>query len=445
MRGVAPLFEVEEAVVTAPHGSRIQLPALQLGGGDAAVLLGPSGTGKSTLLLAVCGLLQRPGWSASARVRWRGGEMQTWSPAQWREWRWRDLAFLPQDAHAALDALQPLGRQLVSATGRTEPDIAAMLTRLGVADAGALLRRVPHRISGGQAQRALLAIAFLRAPALVVVDEPSASLDGSSYGELVAHLRTLRAKGTAVLAATHDRRLVPDLGATAYRLVDGTFVVGSAAEPPWPLRTAAPPGDEVVLAARDLVVEYGDRRVLDRVDFECRRAEIVAIVGDSGSGKSTLLRVLAGQQAPAGGVVARPGRRPAVQLVRQDAYASLTPGVPLARLLAEAHAPGFAAAPAAAALQLPASVLTCGRERMSGGERRRSALLRALAVAPKVLLLDEPTASLDRAAAESLLAVLLARQREDGMAIVMVTHELELARSLAHRVLVMQGGRLCAG
>ena len=133
----------------------------------------------------------------------------------------------------------------------------------------------------------------------------------------------------------------------------------------------------------------------------------------------------------------------AVQLVCQDASLALTPGVPLRRLLAEASAPSFDALSGAASVLLPAGALQQPCERMSGGERRRAALLRALGVVPDELELDEPTASLDRAAANAVLATLIALQRSRALALVIVTHDLEMARAIAHRVLMLQGGRLC--
>ncbi len=441
---VSSVFAVTGVEVRGPEGLSIRLGELQLQAGEVAALHGPSGCGKTSLLLAMFGLLNRPGWQASGKANCQGIDLATATAEVQRDLLRHRVAFLPQDAHAALDPLQPVGVQILQATGCAEAEAIAMLAKLGVADAAALHRRTPHAISGGQAQRVLLAIAFLRRPALVVADEPSASLDGGSYEELIAHMRGLVAAGSAVLLATHDHRLSRDLAARVWSLQDGVFLPGALPAAPWPRRPQQDIGTIPVLAATNVRHAFGARVVLDGIDFQLMRGEIVAIVGESGAGKTTLVRVLVGHLAPDTGSVQRPERRSALQLVCQDAFASLTPGRSLASLLDEAKAPFFDAGAGVASVRLPAVLLERTRDRMSGGERRRAALLRALAVHPDVLVLDEPTASLDRDTALAVLETLLVLQRSRGLGLVLVTHDLELAHAVAHRVLTLRGGKLCS-
>lgn len=440
---VSRVLEVAGLAVHAASGEAIRLPELALGPGECAALFGPSGAGKSTLLAAMFGLVQRPGWSVAGRVLCQGHDVAALAPGARQDLLRGGLALLPQDAQAALDPLAAVGRQLVEATGRSLPDCVAMLERLGVHDAAAVASRRPHAISGGQAQRVWLAIALLRSPPLVVADEPTASLDDASYAQLTSLLRAGLAQGGALLVATHDARVVRDLSAVVYTRVGDAFVRESSPPPPWPRRLRGAVGTETVLAAAGLHHAFGGHRVLAGVDFAVARGEIVAIVGESGAGKTTLVRVLAGHLRPDAGTVVRPRRIQAVQCLCQDAYGSLTPGVPLRRLLAEAHAESFDLAQTAAAVELPVAVLERPREQMSGGERRRAALLRAIAVDPDVLLLDEPTASLDRATAIGVLATLLELQCNRALALLIVTHDREMAAAVADRVLLLQGGRLC--
>lgn len=439
-----PLLAVEGFVVQRTPGWAVELPALTLPPGRVAALYGPSGCGKTSVLHGLFGLLRGDDTTTRGTVRLLGRDFAKAPPAERTHVRRHDLAFLVQDAHAALDPLQPVGQQIAQATYRSEADAAQALADLGVRDASVLCRRLPHQISGGQAQRVLLAIAFLRAPALVVADEPSASLDGGSYAELLAHLRRLIDNGSAVLLATHDHRLLRDLGADVYAATDGRFVPGEPQELPWPV---LPDGHAVgkvpVLAARGVCVAFGSRTVLDGVDFELRRGEIVAVTGESGAGKTTFARVLSGHRAPDAGTVEGPPRATAVQLCCQDATGSLTPQRSLRSLVEEAKAPFFDLDRTAAALRLDAGLPARTAARMSGGERRRATLLRALAVQPDVLVLDEPTASLDRPAAVAVLESLLALQRSRGLAIVLVTHDQDLAAAVAHRVVAVQGGKLC--
>jgi peptide/nickel transport system ATP-binding protein len=439
---VPPVLSVTDFVVHRDAAWSIGLPRLELAAGDVAALFGPSGGGKTTLLAGLFGLLG-PAWQCGGSVSFGGRDVNSLAAAELRQLRRSSMAFLLQDAQAALDPLQPVGAQIAAVTPCRADDAVAMLERLGVDDAAALCRRLPHEISGGQAQRVLLAIAFLRAPALVVADEPTASLDGGSYTELVRQLQALRAQGSALLLATHDQRLVRDLGASLQALHGDRFVPGAPVPAAWPACPPAPGGCDEVLVARGLRVAHGRRKVLDGVDFTLHRGEVVAVVGESGAGKTTLARVLARHQAPDAGEVLWPLRPTAVQLCGQDAFAALTPGRTVRSLLAEARAPSFDVDRTAAGLRLPREVLDRVAAQLSGGERRRAALLRALAVQPDVLLLDEQTAALDRATATAVLESLLSLQASRGMAMVVVTHELDLAHAIAHRVLEVQGGRLC--
>lgn len=439
---VADLLSIEDFCVAGPGGFRVVLQRLVLGPGKVAAVYGPSGCGKSSLLAGLFGLLERPGFTAGGHVRWQNRDLATLAPAEHQHLLRHDLVFLQQDAHAALDPLLPVGKQVEQATYQKPAEVVAMLERLGVAEAAALAERLPHQVSGGQAQRVLLAIAFLRRAGLVVADEPSASLDGGSYAELLARLQELIAGGAAVLLATHDHRLLRDLDAEVHVLQDGAFVRAEPSEPPWPTRPVFDPGALPLLQANGVRVAFGARVVLDDVDFELRRGEIVCLVGESGAGKTTLVRVLAGHLRPDRGSVQRPARRAAVQLVCQDAHGSLTPKRPLRQLLLEAKAPFFDPEAGAVAVKLPTALLPRTREGMSGGERKRAALLRALAVQPDVLLLDEPTASLDRATATSVIETLVTMQRSRGLGLVVVTHDLVLAHAFGHRVLEVRGGRL---
>lgn len=440
---VQALLEVADYSLSDGERFSVTLPELRLLPGQTAALYGPSGCGKTSMLMSIFGLLEREGWRGQGEVQFRGRSLHELAGSDLLKLRRKEVAFLMQDAHNALDPLVRVGEQVFAATGAAPDQIHAMLGRLGVDDAAQLCQRQPHRISGGQAQRVLLAIAFLREPTVVIADEPSASLDGGSYAELLARLRELVESGSALLLATHDHRLLRDMNADIYALQDGAFLRAEPDQLPWPPRAKEVIGSVPVLEAKQVSVAYGDRKVLDNVDFVLRSGEITALLGESGAGKTTLLRVLAGHRRPDSGLVKRPDRKSAVQLVCQDALASLTPGRRLHSLLNEASAPSFDALAGARSVQLPEQLLMRSAAQMSGGEHRRAALLRSIAVQPEVLLLDEPTASLDRAAAVAVIDNLLTMQRNRAVAIVVATHDESLAAAIAHRQLTVREGQLC--
>jgi peptide/nickel transport system ATP-binding protein len=284
--------------------------------------------------------------------------------------------------------------------------------------------------------------------------DPSAPLPGCSFAPRCA-LVTARCREVVPAAEDLDGH-VRACHADVSQVVDL-----AAAAPAEPLATHEPdrraePGPVAQLAAveKTFRVRAGRGRrarlaALRRVSLDVRAGEAVAIVGESGSGKSTLLRVLAGLESHERGDAAA-GTRP--QMVFQDAGASLTPWLTVGELLEErlrTERPAVAKADrrdrALAALDrvgLPAAVHDARAGELSGGQRQRVALARAVVVPPDVLLCDEPTSALDVSLAATVLNLLQSLRRELGIAILLVTHDLSVARIVADRIAVMYLGRI---
>jgi peptide/nickel transport system ATP-binding protein len=221
---------------------------------------------------------------------------------------------------------------------------------------------------------------------------------------------------------------------------------------PWPA-TATPHGGARVT---NLAVEFGNKgwfgrghvyHALRGISLEVGAGEAVAIVGESGSGKSTLLRALAGLQKPNSGTVQLLGG-PSPQMVFQDAGSSLTPWMTIGELLAE-RIPELTSqmrrARISESLQrvgLPPEAARLKPDQMSGGQRQRAGLARAIIDPPGLLLCDEPISALDASLATGALNLIGRLRRELGFAMVFVTHDLAAARLVADRILVMTGGEI---
>lgn len=432
-----PILEVADLVAERQGSWSVALPSLVLCPGEVAALYGPSGCGKSTVLRSLFALPGAASVVGGAR-RLSGRDLAGLGEPELRAlWR-TDVLFLPQGARAALDPLQRIGPQLAAATGAARPAIAEALLALGAPDAERVLAAFPHRLSGGEAQRALLATAKLRRPRLVVADEPTADLDDLSRRDLLQAFASLLAGGAALLVATHDHALLHELRARVFAWHGDRFAPGEFDAEPWPRRDdaadASATGRDVVLRARGLAASFGSRRLFAGLDVELGAGRTLVVTGDSGSGKSTLAKLLAGHEPPSAGAVHGPGRV-GVQLVCQDAQGSLTPGRTLAGLCEEIGVARSTVVAMAARLHLPTAVLDRRTELLSGGEARRAALLRALVAAPSVLILDEPTNGLDRRAASALLDVVQHERRERGCALVVITHDRSLASAIADQTL----------
>jgi ABC-type glutathione transport system ATPase component len=228
---------------------------------------------------------------------------------------------------------------------------------------------------------------------------------------------------------------------------------------------------DVLLKATDLRVAFGGGRdiflrkkehfeAVRGVDLDIRRGEALAIVGESGAGKSTLAKCIVGLQSPTGGEIVFDGeplrphenaaQRRAIQMVFQDPYGSLNPRRTIGSVIGELlSVNGVVAGKAAAKTRtaellemvgLPASAMEKRPRAFSGGQRQRIGIARALAIEPTLLVADEPVSALDVSIQASILILLKRLQRELGLTMAFISHDLAVVKQLCDRVVVMNEG-----
>jgi microcin C transport system ATP-binding protein len=483
----APVLSVESLAVSLPGtGAVLHGVNLYVHVGEMLALVGISGSGKTTAAMAIPRLLPA-GAAVTGRITVAGTDIATLAPPALRHMRGNGIGVVFQDPLAALNPAMRVGA-FIAETLRTHRGLArreawaravALMEEAGIEHAAARARHYPHQFSGGMRQRALIAAALACDPALLIADEPTSGLDASLRSgilDLLARLR--RTRGLAVLLISHDLGLVARCADRVAVLDGGTIVeTGSAAAvlaaPAHPATQAmrnailmpAPPASSIgasLLRVENLEVHYGPRAAVSDASFTLRHGECLGISGASGSGKSSLGRAVIGMEHYRGRVVlagtdlgALHGRaRRAVlrrmQMVFQDPAASLNPWMSVAATIDEALR--FGGAPNAAGntpaeawlarVGLPPAMLRRRVGTLSGGQVQRVAVARALAAAPDLIVLDEPTASLDSVAQSSLLSLLRDLTAESNVSLILITHDQAVLRALAHRVLSLQDGRL---
>ncbi len=462
---------------------------------ESVGLVGESGSGKSQTALAVLGLLPATA-EVDGSIRFGGEEILGAAEATLDGIRARRIAMVFQDPMQALNPYLSVGAQLRRvlehhgiARGRAARDrVVSMLERVGLPDADRQARAYPHELSGGMRQRAMIASALLCEPDLLIADEPTTALDVTVQAQILDLLNELR-HDTALLLITHDLGVVAGRCERMLVLDHGKLVEAGATQDVFrspthehtqALLAAAPtldgdaPGEprlqEAALEVRDAHVHYDTRggqslAAVRGVDLATRHAETVAVVGESGSGKSSLVRGALGLAPLQSGSVVDAGvelaprlgdrdmkTRARMQLVFQDPRGSLNPQMRVADLVGEPlaiHRPELSRAErrerAAGLLdQLGIGAEYLGRfpHELSGGQAQRVAIARALILEPAVLVCDEAVAALDGTVRERILAMLRRQQRERGFTIVFITHDLAVARSISHRVVVMYLGEV---
>lgn len=448
--------------------------SLQIFAGSALGIVGPSGAGKTTVALTMLGEI-RPGLRhTEGTVTVNGAHPLDMRRGELRRFRRSRTGWLGQDPAAALTATMTVAALLsepLPKTARNRARIVAALEAVGLPVEGGFLRRLPHQISGGQRRRVALARALVRDPELLILDEPLAGLDVDSRRTVLTELAQVRQQTDLTLVViSHDveamselteRLLVMDAGrivehgdtsrvlANPVSNITADLVHALIPVPPRPHdpdRTRQP-----VLATSDLSAAIpGKAPVVDNLDLTIRPGEGVAIVGASGVGKTTLARTLVGLTPARAGTVTRhsaePGRAGRIGFVPQDPALALNPSRTIADTLRGAlrRAPSSGANTVDGLLERVGLDPDLAKRRpggLSGGQRQRVAIARALAGSPGLLVCDEPTSALDPVVAASLLD-LLNQLREDGLAVLLISHELHNIGRVATRVLELQGGTL---
>ncbi|TMB91022.1 MAG: ATP-binding cassette domain-containing protein [Chloroflexi bacterium] len=405
---------------------------------------GASGSGKSTLLRVFNGLVPH----------FHGGVVQGHASTFGR-----DVLRTPTRTLARLVGFLFQDPELQSVCATVERDVAfglenlafprtqmiervdEALQRTGIAH---LRHREVRTLSGGERQRLALAGVLALRPALLALDEPLSQLDAGGVASLLDTLDGLVAEGLTVVVAEHRLR---DLAPRAQRvlqlehggLTNGGPSPGGGADPAIrafarPSRAAAPSAWQL----RDVTAGPARTALLSGVDAGGCAGEVVVLMGPNGAGKTTLLRTIAGLLAPlSGGVERVPGRvaylpqNPTSLLHRPTVRAEVELTLRRSREHASADALIGQLGLRGVAGRYPRDLST--------GERQRAALAAVLAGTPRIALLDEPTRGMDDAS-RSALRELISSLARQGTAVVMATHDRELADQVADRVLLVAGG-----
>jgi oligopeptide/dipeptide ABC transporter ATP-binding protein len=232
-----PLLKIENLSVTyfpaAGPVRAVREFSLEMDRGESIALVGETGSGKSTVGLALLGLLATPGSSEMGEIYFEGTPLSTLNSRAWREVRGRKIGMIFQDARGALNPVLTVGAQLTQALQAhqrlsriaTIEAAVELLTLAGIPEPRFYLHRYPIELSGGMCQRVAIAIAVCNRPGLLVADEPTSALDPSIQAQIVDLLRTMKGRyGLAVLWISHDLALVSEVAERVAVLYHGRLI-----------------------------------------------------------------------------------------------------------------------------------------------------------------------------------------------------------------------------
>ena len=471
--------------------------------GQILCVIGESGSGKSVTANAVMGLLPKVIRISSGAIHLDGMNIIGMAPEKLRDLRGRVVSMIFQDPLSALNPLMTVGAQItevMAAHGVGTPESRRgrtidLLTEVGLPDPQLMYHQYPFRLSGGQRQRVMIAMALALEPAILIADEPTTALDVTTQAQILQLIRDIqRRKGMSVMFITHDFGVVAEIADSVVVMEKGHIVEQGSAEQvlkspshPYTRRLiAAVPhltGEDriplqaaskaPILKVEGLVKTYrsgsalfGSQRIVpavSEVSFELAPGRTLGVVGESGSGKSSLGRLLIRLLDSDRGKILFEGRdiaglseaefrslRPRIQMIFQDPFASLNPRSTVGHILTVgpvAHGTPYAQAreEARALLShvgLDAAAFGRYPHEFSGGQRQRIGIARALMFKPKLLIADEAVSALDVSIQAQILKLLDQVQRETGVSMIFITHDLRVASQICDEIAVMHKGRI---
>jgi len=481
-----------EAEIEGAWKSIVNGLSLNLQKGEIVGLIGESGAGKSTLGLAALGYTKPGCRIVSGSIRFDGQELTTLPETELRKLRGVRVSYVAQSAAAAFNPAHRLIEQFSETSiqhGRMSAIEAnqrgrELFRQLELPDPDHFGERYPHQVSGGQLQRAMTAMAMGCQPEIVVFDEPTTALDVTTQIEVLAAIKeAVHTRGSAAIYITHDIAVVAQVADRIMVLRYGDLIeegetrkLLSDPKEEYTKRLLAvrslreerteQASDAVLLTVDRVTARYSsaDQAALKDVSVEVERGKTVALVGESGSGKSTLARVITGLLPPEQGQVIYKGdilsahlrdrekedlRR--VQMIYQMPDVALNPrqrvrdviGRPLEFYLGmRGKEKATRVAELLQQIELPVDFEERYPAQLSGGEKQRVCIARALAAEPDLIICDEVTSALDQLVAEGILELLQRLQNELGVSYLFITHDLATVKAIADDIVVMYQGKI---
>lgn len=470
--------------------------------GGSIALVGESGSGKSVTALSLLNLHESSIVNyPNGQVIYQQKNLLTQTERELRSVRGRDIAMIFQEPMTSLNPVYPVSKQMVEPLmlhqklSREEAlrRSIELFDRVGIPDPSRHINSFPHMMSGGQRQRVMIAMALACKPKLLIADEPTTALDVTIQKQILELIKDLQAEfNMSVLMITHDLNLVKHYSEYVCVMNEGEIVEQNAVkdvfENPQHEYTkkllASQPSRHIdgalidskaLIQGKDIKVYFpitkgffkrkvDEVRAVDQIDIELAKGETLGIVGESGSGKTTLGMALLRLQNSTGEIYFNDTRlddlnesalrplRKSFQVVFQDPFSSLSPRMTVEQIVGEGlliHFPELSAQQRLEKIKqvlhevdLDESVLWRYPHEFSGGQRQRIAIARVVILEPELILLDEPTSALDVSVQKQVLELLADLQKKHQLSYLFISHDLNVIRSISHRVMVMQEGKV---
>lgn len=466
--------------------------SLHLRKGEVLGLIGESGAGKSTIGLAAMGYTRQGCRLASGSITLDGEELFGATDEDLRRIRGSKIAYVAQSAAASFNPSHRIIKQYTEGPvhhglmsySEAEKEAIEIYRRLFLPTPEKIGYRYPHELSGGQLQRAMVAMAMSCGPEVIVFDEPTTALDVTTQIEVLAAVKEITEKmNKAALYITHDLAVVAQVAHRIMVLRNGELVEEGETRQlirtpresytrellnVRSLREDKNESDrlDVILRVENIDASYtGDVNVLEDINLTVRRGRTVALVGESGSGKSTLARVITGLLPASRGSIAfldeelsldlenrSKDNLRRLQMIYQMPDTALNPRQTVRKVIGRPLQFYFGMHGKKAEHRIrelltsieldPDSYIDRLTTELSGGEKQRICIARALAAEPDLIICDEITSALDQLVGEGILDLLQDLQNTTNISYLFITHDLATVKAIADKIVIMLEGKI---
>lgn len=471
--------------------------------GEVFGIVGESGSGKSITALSLFRLLPDNAIiSDKSEIIFDGKNILAMSETELCKIRGLRAGFVFQEPSVSMNPIKTIRKQISAPIilhnfdnlrgKKKEIDnyIEHLLRLVGFPEGRDRLDAYPHQLSGGQKQRITIAMALACRPDIIIADEPTTALDVTVQEEILHNLKELQERmKMTLLLISHNLEVISKMANRIAVMRDGTIIesgvtesIVSAPQHPYTkhlwaardfhMQKKNATRNPLLLEVKDLCVDIKSyhgffpnvKNIVSDISFDVKKTQTVGIVGESGSGKTTIALAILRMIKSQGQIIfekqdlnkmsmakIRP-LRSNIQMVFQDPYSSLNPRMSVSEILREglmAHKLVSTKAEAEEAAKmalcdvgLSADSINRYPHEFSGGQRQRIAIARAIALNPRLILLDEPTSSLDLTVQEEIVELLISLQNRLDISYIFITHDLRLIQKISHSVIVMSHGKI---
>ena len=462
---------------------------ISVSAGEIVGIVGESGSGKSMSAHAIAGLLSRKDMKKRGRILFEDEELLTMERSRLRQLQGDDIAVVFQEPMTSLNPVKTIGWQVEEAL-RIHRDMSdeerkeraiQMMRDVEIDDPERRYYQYPHELSGGLRQRVMIAAALVCDPKLLIADEPTTALDVTIQAQIIELLKRInRQKRTAILFISHDLAVIRTLCSRVVVMNKGRIVESGTVDEVFDdpkeeytkkligaipqFAKVAPPfditGKKTILEVRNVSARYKKvtgyflpgtkpKRIVRNASLMMYEGQIMGLVGESGSGKTTLGKTILGMLDNTEGQIIHYSKMP--QMIFQDPYGSLNPAKRVGWILTEplrikgGYTLSEQKEKAVKMLELVGldeNFMDRKTSALSGGQRQRVCIALALMMEPKLIIADEPVSALDVTVQRQVIDLLIRLNKELGIAILFISHDLKVVYELCSYITVMKNGEI---